>query len=166
MWSHLLGFSSFSRLDNILLNIYEVCQEGIQPCNMQNRDIYWRKYKIYIGQWCLRPLQSRHLGTSHKFFQSPSAAPSYFLESHLHFEISSLSKVILVLGRARSWGCQIWTVGGLSHLDDWIFRKKTAQDVIYEQAHCCDEAANHHVPIAVAFWLIPIFPRRNVQAEC
>ena len=23
----------------------EVCSEGIQPCNMKNRDIYWRRYK-------------------------------------------------------------------------------------------------------------------------
>ena len=33
------------------------------------RDIYWRRYKIqdtlYIGQWRLSPLPSRHLGTSH-----------------------------------------------------------------------------------------------------
>ena len=33
---------------------YEVCPEGIQPCEMNNRDIYLRKYKIqetlYIGQ--------------------------------------------------------------------------------------------------------------------
>ena len=37
--------------------------------NMKNSDIYWRRYKIqetlYIGQWCLSLLQSRHLGTSH-----------------------------------------------------------------------------------------------------
>ena len=37
-----------------------------------------------------------------QFFQSPSAAPSYFPESHQWSEISSLSKVILVLGKARS----------------------------------------------------------------
>ena len=36
------------------------------------------------------------------FSQSPSAAPSYFPESHWQSEISSLSKVILVLGKARS----------------------------------------------------------------
>ena len=39
------------------------------PCNMKNRDIYWRRYKIqetlYTGQWHLSPLQGRHLGTSH-----------------------------------------------------------------------------------------------------
>ena len=27
------------------LYIYEVCSEGIQPCNMKNRNIYWRRYK-------------------------------------------------------------------------------------------------------------------------
>ena len=36
------------------------------------------------------------------FSQSPSAAPLYFPESHRWSEISSLSKVILVLGKARS----------------------------------------------------------------
>ena len=49
---------------------YEVFPEGIQSCTMKNRDIYWRRYKIqetlYIGEWCLSPLQSRHLGTSHR----------------------------------------------------------------------------------------------------
>ena len=49
--------------------IYEVCPEGIQLRNMKNGDIYWRRYKIqetlYTGQWCLSPLQCRHLGTSH-----------------------------------------------------------------------------------------------------
>ena len=74
---------------------------------MKNRDIYWRRYKIqetlYIGQWSLSPLQSRHLGASHSS-PSPSAAPLYFPESHQHqqIEISSISMVILVLGKARS----------------------------------------------------------------
>ena len=36
------------------------------------------------------------------FSQSPSAAPSYFPEFHWWSEISSLSKVILVFGEARS----------------------------------------------------------------
>ena len=54
-----------------------------------------------IGQWYLSPLQSRHIGTS-QFSQSPLAAPSYFPEFHKKSEISSLSRVILVLGKARS----------------------------------------------------------------
>ena len=24
---------------------YKVCPEGIQPCNMKNKDLYWRRYK-------------------------------------------------------------------------------------------------------------------------
>ena len=69
------------------------------------RDIYWRRYKIqetlYIGQWHFSPLQSRYLGTS-QFSQSPSAALLYFPESHRWSEISSLSKVTLAFGKARS----------------------------------------------------------------
>ena len=37
-----------------------------------------------------------------QFSQSPSAAPLYFPEFHSWSEISSLSKVIFVLGKARS----------------------------------------------------------------
>ena len=84
--------------------IYEVCPEGVQSCNMKNRDIHWRRYKIqetlHIRQWCLSRLQSRHLGTS-QFSQSPSSALSYFPESHWWSEISFLSKVIS-FGEARS----------------------------------------------------------------
>ena len=102
--------------------IYMICTEGIQLCNMKNRDIYWRRCKIqeilYIGQWCLSPLQSKYLGTSHN-------SPSRHQLPHPIFlncidEISSLSKVILVLGKARS---QIWAVGGLSPLVTWCFTK-------------------------------------------
>ena len=106
-----------------LLNVhcrYEVCPESIHPCTMKKRDIY-RRYKtqeiLYIGQWHLSPLQSRHHRTSRSspsvsstvhntlqnlLLESPSAAPSYFPKCHPWSEISSLSKVILVLGKARS----------------------------------------------------------------
>ena len=53
-----------------------------------------------------------------QFSQSPSSAPSYFPESHWRSEISSLSKVILVLGKARSHrvpnlGCRVAESPGL-----------------------------------------------------
>ena len=51
-------------------------------------------------------------------------SPSYFPESHQWSEISSLSKVILVLGKPEVTGRQIWTVRGLSHLGDLMFCKK------------------------------------------
>ena len=60
-----------------------------------------------------------------QFSQSPSAAPLYFPESHQWSEISSLSKEILVLGKARSAGHQIWAVVGLSHLGDLMFHQNT-----------------------------------------
>ena len=37
-----------------------------------------------------------------------------------------------------------------------MFHRKTARDMTHEQAHGCDEAANHQLPIAVAFWIIQI----------
>ena len=67
-------------------------------------------------------------------------------------EASSLSKVILVWKKPEVTGHQIWAVGGLSHLGDLMFcQKNSARDVMYELAHCRDEAANHRLPIAVAF---------------
>ena len=104
---------------------------------MKNRDIYWRRYKIqetlYIRQWCLSPLQSRHLGTSHSS-QLPSAAPLYFPESHWWSEISSLSKVILVLGKARS--CRAPNLGCRgAESPGWfdVLPKNSAQDMMHEQ---------------------------------
>ena len=85
----------------VCTHIYVIFPKGIQPCNMKSWDICWR-YKIqemYIGQWRPSPL---HLGTWDltQFSQLPSAAQLYCPESHWWSEISSLSKVILVLEKA------------------------------------------------------------------
>ena len=77
-----------------------------------------------------------------QFSQSPSAAPSYFPEPHQWSEISSLSKVILVWGKARSCRVPKLSWGGLSHLVDLMFHKKTAWDMMLEWAHCRDEVAH------------------------
>ena len=133
--------------------IYEVCPEGIQPCKVKSRDIHWRRFKIqetlYIGQWCLNPLQSRHLGTSFSFpsisstvqntlqnplLESPSDALLYCPESHRRCKISSISKMLLVLGKARSsrasnlgcWGAEspewfdIFAKKLCTRLDGWV----------------------------------------------
>ena len=55
-----------------------------------------------IGQWCLSHPSKEATWDLTQFSQLSSAAPSYFPESHWWSEISSLSKVILVLGRASS----------------------------------------------------------------
>ena len=71
-----------------------------------------------------------------QFSQSPSATPLYFSESHQRSEISSLSKVILVWGKARSHrapnlGCS----GVLSDLGDLMFHQKSARDAMIFQWH-------------------------------
>ena len=125
---------------------------------MKNRDIYWRRYKIqetlYTGQRRLGPLQHWDLT---QFSQSPSAAPSYFPESQWWFEILSLWKGILVLGKARS--CRVQNLGfrGLSHLGDLMFLQNTLHETLMHEtvgwAHCCVEAASPQLPISVAFWI-------------
>ena len=62
-----------------------------------------------------------------QFSELPSAVPLYVPEFYRWSEISSFSKVILVLGKPEVWECQIWTVGGLSHLGDLMFHQKTAR---------------------------------------
>ena len=140
--------------------IYIVCPEGTQSCNTKNTDIYWRGYKIqetlYIGQWCPHPLQSRHHRIS-QFSQLLPATLSYFPESFWQSEISSLSKVIFIWGKARSLGAPNVDCSG-AELSGWhdVLPKNSAWDVMHEQACCCDEAASHQLPVAAAFWTIGI----------
>ena len=128
---------------------------------MGNRNVDWRRYKIqetsYTGQWCLSPLQSRHIGNLTQFSQSPSAALLYFPESHRWSEIFSLTKVILVWRKVRSHrapnlGCRGAESPGWFH----VLPKNFAQDTMREWARCRDEAAHHQLPITAAFWIIQI----------
>ena len=89
--------------------------------------------------------------------ESQSPALSYIPKFHQQSEISSLSKVILLLGKARSHrapnlGCR--EAESLGWFD--VSPKNSARDVMHEQACCCDEAANHQLPIPAAFWIIRI----------
>ena len=126
---------------------------------------------LYIGQWHFSPLQSRHLGTSHSspcisstvqnilqnpLLESPSATLSVFPEFYLWSEIS-FSKVILFWGKARS--CKVPNLGCRgAESPGWfdVLPKNSARDVIHEQAHCHDEAANYQLPIAVAIFIVCI----------
>ena len=129
------------------------CPEGIQTCNMENRDICWRdkiQETLYTRQWGLSPLQSCHLGTSHSspsvpsivqntlknpLLKSPSAVSLYFPESHEWSEISSLSKVILVLGKARSHRAPNLCCRG-AESPGWF--DVLSKYVMREQVCCCD----------------------------
>ena len=63
-----------------------------------------------------------------QFSQLPSAALSYFPKSYQRSEISSLSKVILILGKARSCRVPNLYCRGLSHLGDLMFCQKTLHE--------------------------------------
>ena len=135
----------------------------IQPCIMKNREIYWKRYQmqetLYIGQWHLSTPQHRYLGTSHSspsvsstvqnsmqnpVLELPSAVPSYFPKSYQWSEISSLSKVNLVLGKARSHRAPNLGCTG-AESPGWfdLLQKNFAWDLMYEWVCCHDEAANH-----------------------
>ena len=84
-------------------------------------------------------------------------AQSYFPESHGWSEISSLSRVILVLGKARSHGVPNLGCRG-PESPGWldVLPKKSVWDMMHERACCHDEAVSHQLPIAVDFWIIQI----------
>ena len=141
---------------------------------MKNRDIYWRRYKIqktlYLGQWHLYFLQSRHLGTSHSspsilFHCSKHSAKSFVgIAISCPIIFSWISSTFWNLfpfkgdfsfgksqsRRAPDLGCR----GAES--PEWfdVSPKTSAQDVMCERPRCHDEAASHQLPIAVAFWII------------
>ena len=106
------------------VNYAEVHPEGIQPCNMKYRHIYWRRYKKHCTQDndASVPFKVGTLGP-HTVLPVAISCPIVFSWIPLTvWSHPSLSKVILVLGKARS---QIWAVGGLSHLGDLMFCQKT-----------------------------------------
>ena len=111
---------------------------------------------MYRGQWCLSPLQSRHLETSH-------SSPNHHQLPCCIFWISLKVWNLFAFegdfsfGKARSCrapktGCS----GAESHGWFDVSPKNSAPDVMHEQAHYGDEAANHQLPIAAAFWITQI----------
>ena len=81
--------------------------------------------------------------------------PIYFPKSHRQYEISSLSKVILLLGKARSHRVTNLGCRG-SESPGWfdVLPKNSSQNMNHERVCCHDEAANHQLPIAAASWII------------
>ena len=122
---------------------------------MKNRDIYWKWYKIqetlYTRQGCLVLLKAGTLGPR-TVLPITISCPVTF-----SWKISSLSKVISVLGKARNHsvpnlGCRGAESPGWFH----VWPKSSAWDVMHEQVCCCNEAANYQLPIVAAFWIIQI----------
>ena len=121
-------------------------------------NFYWRRYQIqetlYTGQWHLSPLQSRHLGTSHTSLNLHQLSCCIFLNLNDSMKSLPFQRWFYFGEKPEVAGRELWAAGGLSHLGDLMFCTKTAWDVMHEWAHGHDEAANHQLPIAAAFWII------------
>ena len=117
------------------------------------------KDELYRGQWHLSPLQSWHLGTSHSSpnrHQLPCCVFLKFQEIEISISVWNFFpfKVILVLGKPRS--LMVPSLGWAVLSPGWfdVSPKNSARDVLHEWARC-DKAANHQLPRAAAFWIIP-----------
>ena len=85
-----------------VLYIQGLCREyPAMPYETQRHLLKKIQETLYIGQWCFSTLQSKHLETSHN---SPNhrQLPCHIFLNLIDSQISSLSKVILILGKARS----------------------------------------------------------------
>ena len=122
---------------SVSYSLYEVCPEGIQPCNMKNGDIYWRRYKIqeilYTGQWCLSSLQNRCLGTSHSSPNCHQLPHRIFLNLINGLKSLLFQRWISFWGKPEIIGHQIWAVEAWVTRVIWCFTKNSAWDVMLEQ---------------------------------
>ena len=120
-----------------VLQLNNVCPEDILPCSMKNGDIYWRRYNIqetlYIEQWCLSHLQSRHLGTSHSSPNCHQLPHCIFL--NLIYGLKSLPfqrefiLLILFWEKPEVVGHQTGVVGRLCDLGDLMFCQKPLYEI-------------------------------------
>ena len=83
---------------------------------MKNRDIYRRRYKgqetLYKGQWCLSPLQSEHLGTSHRSPNHHQLLRCAFLNLIDSLKSLPFQRWFQFGEKPEVTGHEIWAVGG------------------------------------------------------
>ena len=136
----------------IYTHTYEVCPESIPPCNM-NIDTFIEDTKNTVKH--LSSLQSRHPGTSHS---SPITINCPIIFSWISPMVWNLFpfKGDFSFGKSQKLQPNLGCRGAES--SGWfdVSPKNSARDVMHEQARCCNEAANHQLPIAAAFWTIQI----------
>ena len=110
---------------------------------------------IVQGQkWYLSSLQSRHLGISHSFLSCHQLPHCIFLNLTDSLKSHPFQRWFLVLRKAS----RVPNMGySGAESPGWfdVSPKNPAHDVTREWAYYPD-AANHQLPIAVAFWIIQI----------
>ena len=115
----------------------------------------WIEETLYIVQWCLSPLQSSYLETSHNSPNCHQLPHHIFLNLIDGLKSRPFQRFFFVLGKARSCGAPNLGCSG-AESPRWfdVSQKNYAQEVMHELACYCHEAANHQLPIAVVFWII------------
>ena len=108
----------------IHMHTHMVCAEGIQPCNMKNRDTYWRRYKKHCTQdnEASVPFKVGTLGP-HTVLPTTISCPVIF--SWIWTVWNFFPKMIFVWGKPEVARHQIWVAEELSHLGDLMFHQKT-----------------------------------------
>ena len=145
---------------------YKVFPEGVQPGNMKSRDIL--KMIQDIRNFVRRTMPPQFLQSRH--FRPFTVLPITISCPIIFSSISSMVWNIFSFEGHFSFGKSQKLCGtksglyggwGLRHLGDVMFHQKTAWDMMHEQVRCHDEAANHHFPIAAAFWIIWIISMKE-----
>ena len=132
------------------------CVQKVSSQVLWKINIYWRRYKKHCTQDndASIPFKGGTLGP-HTVLPVAISCPIVFsLISSTVWNLFPF-KGDFSFGKSRSHRAQNM---GCSRTEEpgWfdVLPKNSAQDVMQEQEHCCDEAANHQLPIAVAFWII------------
>ena len=108
-------------------------RESIWGLSRRYPAMYYEKYRhlvkkkqetLYIGQWCLSPFQSRHLGTSHSSPNLHQLPHCIFLNLINGLKSLPFQRWFSFWVKPEVAGHQIWAVGGLSHLGDLMFCQK------------------------------------------
>ena len=99
-------------------------------------------------------LQSRHIGTSPVLLIVISCPVIFSWISATIWTRFPFTGDFSFGKRPKLQGTKSVLVARLSHLGDLMFHQKTAWDVMHEGVLYRDEAANHQLPRAVAFWII------------
>ena len=79
---------------------------------------------MYIGQWYLSPLQSRHLGTSHSCPNHHHLPHHIFLNLFNGLNSPPFQRWFQFGEKPEVTGHQIWVVAGMSHLGNLMFHQK------------------------------------------
>ena len=139
---------------------YELWPESIQPCNTKNKHLLNKiqdtRNNVHRTVTSQSPSKEVPWDLT-QFSQSSSGSPSYFHESQWQSEISSLSKVILILVKAVSSRTPNLDGRGLSHLGALMLHQKTMQETWW-MSGCIVvmKLPINQLPTAVAFWMLRI----------